>query len=55
MFRLDGAHVVFGELIQGEDILKQLEAVGSRSGTPGAKIVIENCGEVKKETEEATK
>jgi len=51
---LDNAHVVFGELIEGDGILSQLELVGSRSGTPAAKIVIENCGEVKVE-DNATK
>ena len=33
---LNGAHVVFGEMIEGEDVLKTLEANGSRSGKPGA-------------------
>ena len=47
--RLDGAHVVFGELIEGEDVLKQLELAGSRSGTPTGKLVIEDCGDFKKE------
>jgi len=47
--RLDDHHVVFGELIEGDSVLRQMELVGSRSGTPGAKIVIEDCGEIKKE------
>ena len=46
---LDGYHCVFGELIEGENILKQIELAGSRSGTPSSKIVIEECGEVKAE------
>ena len=46
---LDGKHCVFGELIEGENILKQLESVGSRSGTTSSKIVIEDCGEIKAE------
>ena len=29
---LNGAHTVFGELIKGDDILKQIEGFGSRSG-----------------------
>lgn len=29
---LNGAHVVFGELIEGDSVLKQIEACGSRSG-----------------------
>lgn len=44
---LDGAHVVFGELIEGEDVLKQIEAVGSSSGRPSGEIKIVDCGMVK--------
>ena len=46
---LDGYHCVFGELIEGENILKQIELAGSRSGATSSKIVIEECGEVKVE------
>ena len=42
---LDGKHTVFGKVIQGIEIVKQIEAYGSQSGTPKAKIIIENCGE----------
>ena len=31
---LDGKHVVFGEVVEGIDIIKQMENVGSSSGTP---------------------
>ncbi|CAE6451382.1 unnamed protein product [Rhizoctonia solani] len=31
---LDGKHVVFGEVVKGLDIVKQMEAVGSASGKP---------------------
>jgi peptidylprolyl isomerase len=44
---LDGNHCVFGEMIEGEDVLKQIEAVGSRSGRPSAEIKITDCGMVK--------
>ncbi len=43
---LDGKHVVFGELVEGMDILKQIEALGSSSGATSKKIVIEDCGEL---------
>ena len=43
---LNGNHAVFGQIINGEDVLKTLEANGSRSGRPGAKFVIEKSGEV---------
>merc|ERR1719424_2423207 len=43
---LDGKHVVFGEIIEGLDIMKTIEGHGSRSGTPNAKIVISDSGEL---------
>ena len=29
---LDGRHVVFGEVLEGHDVVKALEAIGSKSG-----------------------
>jgi peptidylprolyl isomerase len=43
---LDGKHVVFGELKEGLDLLKTIEARGSRSGQPNATVVIADCGVV---------
>merc|ERR1711967_185423 len=31
---LDGRHVVFGKVLEGMDIIQQVEAVGTSSGTP---------------------
>jgi peptidylprolyl isomerase len=41
---LDGKHVVFGEVVEGQDIVKQIEGKGSRSGTTSAKVVISGSG-----------
>ena len=43
---LDGRHVVFGEVKEGFDIIKKVEAVGTDSGKPRAPVVIKDCGEV---------
>jgi cyclophilin family peptidyl-prolyl cis-trans isomerase len=45
---LDGKHVVFGKVVEGMDVLKKMEQFGSQSGATKAKIVIADCGEVKK-------
>lgn len=42
---LDGKHVVFGELVDGIEVLKQIELAGSRSGAPNKKVVIIDCGD----------
>jgi peptidylprolyl isomerase len=44
---LNGHHCVFGELVQGEEVLEKIEGVGSRDGKPKEQIKIEDCGEVK--------
>ena len=44
---LDGKHCVFGEVIEGMDVLDSLEAVGSFNGVTQAPIVIADCGELK--------
>ena len=43
---LDGRHVVFGKVIEGMDVVKKIEAVGSQSGRPSKKVVIEDSGEL---------
>ncbi|KAM5533552.1 hypothetical protein V8D89_012768 [Ganoderma adspersum] len=43
---LDGAHVVFGEVVEGMEVVDKVEALGSASGTPKARITIANSGAV---------
>jgi peptidylprolyl isomerase len=42
---LDGKHTVFGEVVDGIDIVKKIESCGSQSGAPSKKVVIEDCGQ----------
>ena len=43
---LDGAHVVFGKVVDGMDVIKTVEGFGSRSGKTSKQIVIKDCGEI---------
>jgi cyclophilin family peptidyl-prolyl cis-trans isomerase len=43
---LDGKHVVFGEVTEGSDLVKTIEAQGSGSGKTRSKIAIEDCGQL---------
>lgn len=44
---LDDKHVVFGKVAEGMDVLEEMEAVGSSSGSTTADVVIADCGELK--------
>merc|ERR1712166_695427 len=41
---LDGTHVVFGEVLEGQDVVKSMEKLGSNSGSTSKKIVIADSG-----------
>merc|ERR1711963_809921 len=43
---LDGKHVVFGEVVEGYDVVKKIEGYGSQSGATKAKVVIADCGQL---------
>jgi len=43
---LDGKHVVFGSVVDGMDVVRKCEAVGSQSGKTSKKVTIANCGEL---------
>jgi len=44
---LDGKHVVFGQVVEGMDVVQKVEALGSQSGRTKAKVEISDCGELK--------
>jgi peptidyl-prolyl cis-trans isomerase B (cyclophilin B) len=41
---LDGKHTIFGEIVEGQDVMKKLEEAGSPNGTPKEKLVIVKAG-----------
>ncbi len=43
---LDDKHVVFGKVTDGMDIVKKVEALGSRMGGPSKQVTISDCGEL---------
>jgi len=43
---LDGAHVVFGHVVEGMDVVSAIEELGSRSGHTSKAIRIDDCGEL---------
>ena len=43
---LDGKHVVFGKVVEGMDIVKKIEGVGSQSGKTSKTVTIVDSGEL---------
>lgn len=43
---LDGKHVVFGTVVDGYDVVKKMEAVGSSGGKTSKPVAIANCGQL---------
>ncbi|KAG0600271.1 hypothetical protein M758_11G020400 [Ceratodon purpureus] len=43
---LNDLHVVFGQVREGLEVVQAMEAVGSKSGTPSAKVKIVDCGQL---------
>jgi len=42
--QLDGKHVVFGKVVEGLDIVKEIEKAGSDSGRPSKQVTITSSG-----------
>jgi len=43
---LDGKHVVFGEVVEGMDVVRAMEAVGSQGGRTSRPVAIADCGQL---------
>ncbi|XP_069038146.1 peptidylprolyl isomerase Ab (cyclophilin A) [Lepisosteus oculatus] len=43
---LDGKHVVFGQVVDGMDVVKTVEKYGSQGGKTSMKVTIANCGQL---------
>lgn len=43
---LDGKHVVFGEVVEGQDLVKKIESLGSQSGRTSASVKVAASGVV---------
>lgn len=41
---LDNVHVVFGQVVEGWDVVKEIEKFGSQGGKPTETVKIINCG-----------
>lgn len=43
---LDGKHVVFGRVLEGMEVVKRIEELGTQSGRPRARVTIADSGQL---------
>ena len=43
---LDGKHVVFGNVVDGMNVVYAIDSYGTQSGATKAKLVITDCGQL---------
>merc|ERR1711892_1547685 len=43
---LDGKHVVFGTVVEGLEVIRAIESVGSQSGSTREKVIIASSGQL---------
>jgi peptidylprolyl isomerase len=48
---LNGKHTVFGKVVKGLKLMKEMERLGTEDGKPRARVTISNCGERKLSSE----
>ena len=46
---LDGKHVVFGQVVEGMDVVQRIESHGSKSGKTSKEVRVMDCGEISAE------
>ena len=47
---LDGHHVVFGEVVKGQEVVEKIQEFGTRTADIKDRVVISDCGELNKST-----
>ncbi len=45
---LDSKHMIFGKVLEGHDVVKSVESLGTASGKPSEVVTIVDCGVLEK-------
>jgi len=43
---LDNKHVVFGKVVEGMELVRKMESLGSGGGRVSSKVIIQDCGQL---------